>query len=87
MDSINHARTAEELVAGLPDIRRSPRDNGTLRAIVIRPAREQRVMPSSCELSVHGGTEGDHWAKGCWLSLPDGRPHPHAQIKIGRAHV
>lgn len=26
--------------------------------------------------------EGDHWAKGCWKSLPDGSPDPSVQLTI-----
>ena len=66
----------EELQQGLEEIRQSPKDRGTLKAIVIRPKTDARVSLQRCELSPDGGVHGDNWAKGCWMSLPDGRPHP-----------
>ena len=53
-----------------------------LRAIVIRPEKDARLSLTTCELSTEDGAHGDHWAKGCWLSLPDGRPHPDAQLTL-----
>lgn len=72
--------TDEEILAGLDDVRNSPSDRGVLEAIVIRPGSETRLSLERCRLSAAGGTEGDAWARGCWLKLPDGRPHPDVQI-------
>ncbi len=58
--------TRAELDAGLPEILASPADNGTLRAIVIRPEKKQRRDLDTCQISLALGTHGDHWAKGCW---------------------
>ncbi len=77
--------TKEELQAGLPHILASPQDDGVLEAIVIRPEKGQRQDLQSCELSLESGTHGDHWAKGCWKSTEDGRPHPDVQICIMNA--
>jgi len=77
--------TLDELKAGLPDILTSPKDNGTLRAIVIRPEKGERRDLESCEISLAGGTHGDHRAKGCWKSTDDGSPHPDVQICIMNA--
>ncbi len=71
-----------ELLEGLPEIKRSPADQGTLEAIVIRPAENERQSLEQCLLSPEGGTEGDAWARGCWLSLENGQPHPDVQIAI-----
>ena len=71
-----------ELNAGLPHILESPKDDGELAAIVIRPAEGEREDLESCEISLEGGTHGDHWAKGCWMSTDDGKPHPDVQICI-----
>ena len=78
-------RTKAELQAGLARILESPRDDGTLEAIVIRPSPGEREELQRCELSRAGGTHGDHWAKGCWKSTDDGRPHPDVQICIMNA--
>ena len=71
-----------ELQAGLSRIHESPADNGTLEAIVIRPAEGKRVELDSCEMSLQSGMHGDHWAKGCWMSTDTGEPHPDVQICI-----
>ena len=77
--------TKEELQAGLPHILASPQDDGVLEGIVIRPEKGQRQELESCEISLQGGTHGDHWAKGCWMSTEDGKPHPDVQICIMNA--
>lgn len=82
-----HHLTLRELENGLSDIRRSPKDGGDLQAIVIRPKTEQRVMLDECEVSAELGVHGDNWARGCWLSLPDGRPHPDVQVAIMNART
>ena len=77
----------EELQEGLAEILRSPQDRGDLRAIVIRPEVDARVSLRQCELSPEGGVHGDNWAKGCWMSLPDGRPHPDVQVTLMNART
>ncbi|MFN8708562.1 MAG: MOSC domain-containing protein [Planctomyces sp.] len=71
-----------EILEGLSEVRRSPVDDGSLEAIVIRPERNLRKELDSCQLSPTEGVKGDHWAGGCWKSLPDGRPDPDVQICI-----
>jgi MOSC domain-containing protein YiiM len=77
----------EELQEGRSGILLSPEDRGILRAIVIRPEVEARLSLQQCELSPEGGVHGDNWAKGCWMSLPDGRPHPDVQVTIMNART
>jgi MOSC domain-containing protein YiiM len=77
----------EELREGLSEIRRSPKDRGTLRGIVIRSETDARSALPQCELSPELGVHGDNWAKGCWMSLPDGRPHPDVQVTIMNART
>ncbi len=77
--------TRAELEAGLPEILASPEDEGVLRAIVIRPEKKERRDLQTCEISLAGGTHGDHWAKGCWKSTEDGQPHPDVQICLMNA--
>lgn len=72
----------EELNAGLPHILGSPPDDGEVRAIVVRPAHGERHDLESCEMSLAGGMHGDHWARGCWKTTDDGKPHPDVQICI-----
>jgi MOSC domain-containing protein YiiM len=77
----------DELRQGLHEIRQSPSDRGVLKAIVIRPETDARLSLQRCELSPEGGVHGDSWAKGCWMSLPDGRPHPDVQVAIMNART
>ena len=81
MDQTTHL-SETEIMAGLEEVRKSPQDNGSLNAIVIRPATNDRISLEQCRLSPEGGTDGDAWARGCWLKLPDGSPHPDVQICI-----
>jgi polynucleotide kinase-phosphatase len=79
--------TGETDEFGLPQIRQSPTDDGLLKAIVIRPATDERVSLTECEISPELGVHGDNWADGCWMSLPDGRPHPDVQVAIMNART
>ncbi|HEX2478253.1 MAG TPA: MOSC domain-containing protein [Geminicoccaceae bacterium] len=83
---VRHMSLAE-LENGLPEILRSPTDRGVLRAIVIRPETDARASLPQCELTPEGGVHGDNWAKGCWMSLPDGRPHPDVQVTLMNARA
>ena len=71
-----------ELQAGVPRILESPASDGTLDAIITRPAEGEREDLDSCEMSLQGGMRRDHWAKGCWMSTEAGEPHPDVQICI-----
>lgn len=75
-------RTESELNAGLEWVKASPMVEGTVEAIVIRPKTDERVSLEAGSLSPERGLHGDAWERGCWLSLPDGRPHPDVQITI-----
>lgn len=75
-------QTFSALETGLDHIRSAPADQGTLEMIIIRPSANQRVTPERCSFSAKGGAEGDHWALGCWKSLPDGSPDPTVQVAI-----
>ena len=64
METARHF-TADELAAGLDDVRRSPSDVGVVRKIVRRPAKNQRESLAAGRLVVGEGLEGDCWnAKG-----------------------
>ncbi len=76
-----------EIEAGLPHVQSSPQDNGALEMIVVRPGVDQRRVVESCDVSAEGGVHGDAWAGGCWLSLPDGSPHPDVQISLINARL
>ena len=79
--------TLSELENGLDDILQSPKDNGVLKAIVIRPGTDERVSLDESDISPELGVHGDNWAQGCWLSLADGSPHPDVQVAIMNARA
>lgn len=81
MSGIRHL-TAAELTAGLPEIRRSPADQGTVDMIVVRPDRNLRELPHAIELSPESGLAGDRWSRHCTRRLPDGRLNPDTQITL-----
>jgi hypothetical protein len=80
-------RSREQLDRGLDEIASAPKDRGRLEAIVVRPSHNERTLVDSAELSAEDGVKGDLWADGCWMSLPDGSPHPDVQICIMSARV
>src|SRR5215510_7665462 len=75
-------RTTSELEAGLDEIRRSPKDNGVLKLIVVRPAVGLREVQQSGELSEAEGLVGDSWKLRESSQTPDGSAHPEYQINI-----
>jgi MOSC domain-containing protein YiiM len=79
--------TAEQLDAGLPGVLASPQDNGVLRAIVVRPASDERVSLAEAVLSPADGVHGDRWGTRCHMTLPDGRSHPDVQITLTNARA
>lgn len=89
MECVPMARhlSLRELNHGLPEILKSPNDVGVLRAIVVRPKTDERTSLEVCEVSPELGVHGDGWARGCWLSLPDGSPHPDVQVSIMNARA
>ena len=77
--------TLAELNEGLPEILQSPKDDGTLAGIVIRPEKGQRRELDSCALSLAFGTHGDNWPARRWKTTEDGLAHPDVQICIMNA--
>lgn len=81
MKPIDHLSRGQ-LETGLAHVRDAPKDRGLLEAIVVRPGVDERRLLTAVELSPAGGVHGDRWAFGCWMTLPDGRPHPDVQVCI-----
>lgn len=78
-------RTLDELNAGLPDIERSPKDEGELRLIVRRPGVGKREVVAEAELSETAGLVGDTWKT---RKTRQGRaPHPDTQLNIMNARA
>jgi len=77
MENIEHELhlTAAELEAGLDYVRQSPKDEGTLLYIVVRPERDERIVLQECQMSAEQGVHGDMW-------LRKGTPHIDAQVML-----
>lgn len=78
MPSVSYL-TMEELEAGLPEIRRAPRDNGVLRMIVRRPQSNERETLETGSLDLVEGLVGDNW------KAKQGRPDMQLTIMNARA--
>lgn len=74
--------TAEQLDAGLPTVRQSPTDRGTVEMIVRRPETGQREVLERAELIVGDGMAGDNYLTRENSKAPDGEPHPEAQLNL-----
>jgi hypothetical protein len=79
---VNQYVSEADLLAGIETIRNSPRDQGQVELIVVRPKDLERVVLAECTLSARLGAHGDVWADECWKTLPDGSPHPDVQITL-----
>jgi len=75
----------ETLESALDEIRRSPRDEGVLRMIVVRPAVNARQTVDEAEIDPAEGVVGDNWrARGGW---PTGPSDPAAQVTLMNARA
>ncbi|MCW2738409.1 hypothetical protein [Nocardioides sp.] len=75
-------RTTDELTAFLPTLDAAPREVGTLRAVVRRPAVGQREVLQVGQLDVADGLVGDSWAGRGSRRTPDGSAHPDMQLNV-----
>jgi MOSC domain-containing protein YiiM len=80
-------RSAEELEAGLADIRRAPADAGVLELIVRRPEIGEREVLDAAELSRHDGLVGDNWRTKGSRHTDDGAAEPNRQLTIMSARA
>lgn len=74
--------TMAELEAGLDEIRRSPKDTGTVELIVRRPQEDEREVLQEAEIDLTVGLVGDDWKSRGSHSTPDGSARPDTQITI-----
>src|SRR5215210_7801882 len=86
MNHIKHL-TWDEMVGGLPEVKRSPQDEGMLKLIVRRPSIEQREVLREAELDCAVGLVGDSWNARASSRTADGSPHPDMQLNIMNARV
>jgi MOSC domain-containing protein YiiM len=75
------ARTTAELEAGLDEVRRSPRGQGTLELLVARPSVDARTVLDDARFDLIRGMVGDAW------STRLGYPDPEAQVTLMNARA
>jgi hypothetical protein len=80
-------RTAQELDAGVEEIRRSPKDSGILALISRRPRVEEREALQEAEISLTEGLVGDNWKTRGRSRTPDGCAHPDLQLTVMKSPV
>jgi MOSC domain-containing protein YiiM len=80
-------RTPEELAAFVPQLLHAPRDVGTLKLVVRRPAPGEREVLDEGELDVALGLVGDSWAERGSSRTADGGPHPDMQLNVMSARM
>jgi MOSC domain-containing protein YiiM len=80
-------RSAEELEAGLDEIRRAPSDDGVLELIVRRPVAEAREVLQEAQLSLDEGVVGDNWRARGSRHTEDGSAEPGRQLTIMNARA
>lgn len=78
---------AEELLAGLDHIRRSPKGEGVLDLIVRRQAINEREVLEQAQLDLIQGLVGDTWIRRRSTSTPDGSPNIEMQITVMNSRV
>ena len=74
-------------MAGLGQIRDSPRDGGRLVLVVRRPAVGQRDLPAEAVLDQVTGLEGDNWLTRGSTRTPDRSADPQRQVTVMNARV
>jgi hypothetical protein len=78
---------ADELQAGLDEIRLSPAGKGTVELIVRRPAEGEREVLEEGTLDLHEGLVGDTWRVRGSSRTDDGSAHPDMQLTLMNARV
>jgi MOSC domain-containing protein YiiM len=72
---------------GLAEIRRAPRDAGTVELIVRRPAPEEREVVAEAQLDPAAGLVGDCWLERGSRATEDGSAHPDMQLTMMSARA
>ena len=83
---IKHLSTPD-LVAGLEQIRNSPKNQSVLDMIVSRPEEDAREIMELADLDVVVGLVGDTWQDRPSASSGDGKAHPDMQITLMNSRV
>ena len=65
-------------------VQASPRDEGRVEAIFIRPATDERSTLQEVRISPEGGVEGDRWSAS---GTQDKQPDPRTQVSLMNVRV
>jgi hypothetical protein len=76
-----------EFEQALPELRRSPRDAGTVELIVRRPVVERREVLDEAQLDPVQGLVGDCWRERGSRATNDGSAHPDMQLTLMNARA
>lgn len=79
---VPHHPVADALAAGLESVRTSPRDEGLVELLVLRPAVNEREMPNEVVVDLRQGFVGDTWQERGSRRMPDGSADPEAQVTV-----
>lgn len=85
ISTLNHL-TMEQLEGSLNQLRQSPKDNGVLELIVIRPDVETREALNEGQLDIELGLVGDNWSRR-GSRKHGGSPDPEMQLNIMNSRV
>ncbi|MEM8776113.1 MAG: MOSC domain-containing protein [Pseudomonadota bacterium] len=82
IDSRTVTRSLPELIEELPRILASPKIQGTLCGISIRPEHSKRRLCKDLHVSAALGATGDLWVDDGWMKDANGAPHPDIQLTL-----
>jgi hypothetical protein len=77
----------ERLMAGLGQIRDSPKDGGRLVLVVRRPAVGERELVAEAVVGQVAGLDGDNWLARGSASAADGAADPERQVTVMNARA
>ncbi|MEI2713676.1 MAG: GNAT family N-acetyltransferase [Nocardioides sp.] len=75
-------RTTAELTDFLSTLDATPKDAGTLRLVLRRPAEGEREVLDVAQLDVRVGVVGDNWIDRPSSRTPDNTAHPDMQLNV-----
>jgi len=87
MDAMPPHLEMHEMENGLADVLAAPHDQGSLQAIFVRPAENERQSLNQAELSEATGIAGDRWVTDHWQHLPDGSSDPDTQVSLMNSRI